>query len=370
MKKLLTFLLLAAGIASLFTCSSPSQKPVVRAENSGRNIVLLHPTVNNLKTFLYLTKNNVFTLPKDYGVIGVFHSKEKYDYSQSLDFIEKEKIGNFHFTEISAELNPENIYKENSGSPQFYEIFNNSQGAIFFGGPDMPPACYGEETNLLTEITDPHRHYLELSFLFHLLGGSQDTTSIAFLNERNDYTILGICLGMQSMNVATGGTMVQDIPTELFGVSNVEQVLSLEQNQQHRNYYTNLGTDNDLIWGNFHQVKFLKGSFLDSINGFSGNQPYVLSSHHQCIENLGLNLTPIAWSVDGRIVEAVKHTKFPNVIGVQFHPEPTFIYDSTIKFRRLPNESQGISYLQLYPNEKGENFHRAFWKYLGKLYQN
>ena len=336
---------------------------------SERNIVLLHPTANNLKTFLYLTENKIFPLPNDYGIIGVYHSKEEYDYKLSRELIKNKGIKNISLVEISSELNPQNIFTKNDCSQQFKEIFNNSAGAIFFGGPDMPPACYGEETSLLTVITDPHRHYLELSFLFHLLGGSQDTTTIAFLDERNDYSILGICLGMQSMNVATGGTMVQDIPSETFNLNTVEQVLLLEPNQQHRNYHTNFGIDNNLIWGSFHQVKFEKGSILDSLNGFANQNPYILSSHHQCIETLGLNIVPVAWSLDGKIIEAVKHSKFPNVIGVQFHPEPTFLYEANEKFSLQPNQAQKESYLNTYPGEKGELFHRAFWKYIGKIYQ-
>jgi hypothetical protein len=61
-------------------------------------------------------------------------------------------------------------------------------------------------------ITDPHRHYLELSFLFHLLGGFQDESFLPLLEERPEYPVLGICLGMQSMNVATGGDMIRIFP--------------------------------------------------------------------------------------------------------------------------------------------------------------
>lgn len=67
----------------------------------------------------------------------------------------------------------------------------------FFCGPDIPPAIYGEEQNPLTKVYDPYHHYFEASFIFHLLGGSQNRNYVALLNQKPNYLVHGICLGMK-----------------------------------------------------------------------------------------------------------------------------------------------------------------------------
>jgi putative glutamine amidotransferase len=93
---------------------------------------------------------------------------------------------------------------------------------IFFGGPDVPPSVYGEKTSLHTKITDPYRHYLEVTAVFQLLGGSQDEKYAPLLAERPDFAVLGICLGFQTMNIGTGGTLIQDIRQDLYGKTTFE----------------------------------------------------------------------------------------------------------------------------------------------------
>ncbi|MDX9846585.1 MAG: gamma-glutamyl-gamma-aminobutyrate hydrolase family protein [Tenuifilaceae bacterium] len=369
MRRFLVILLLVTVLAG---CWNNKRNMIIGNENLPTfqpAIVLMHPTVSNLKTFISLTEQGVFPFPNDAHVLGVYHAQGDYDYSQSVKFLEDLNNPRFALLPVSGDLKPDNLYKKNECSDVFSSIFRNSRGIIFFGGPDMPPATYKQQTNLLTSITDAHRHYLELSFLFHLLGGSQDEDYTPLLESSNEYAVLGICLGMQSMNVATGGTMVQDIPTEIYGLTTVEEVFALDENMQHRNYYTNLGVDPDLIWGHFHQVKFEKGSLFDSLNENSETLPYIWSSHHQALGRLGQGIIPIAWSEDGKIVEAICHGKYPNVLGVQFHPEVPAIYDADSKLKRRPFEQEQQSYIDLYPNGKGEDFHRAFWQMVGAWYK-
>src|SRR5690606_40614006 len=73
----------------------------------------------------------------------------------------------------------------------------------------IPPGVYGEE-NTLSVITDPQRHYFETTFLFQLLGGFWNEDFKPFLNEKPKYMVTGFCLGMQTMNVATGGTRSEE----------------------------------------------------------------------------------------------------------------------------------------------------------------
>ena len=232
------------------------------------------------------------------------------------------------------------------------------------GGPDLPPFCYGDETQLLTEITDVHRHYLELSLLFHMLGGDQNRAFEPFMKENPTLPLLGICLGMQSMNVATGGTMIQDIPKQLYGHETVEQVLKSEPETQHRNYHRNLGIDRQVRWNNFHSILIAESSVLDTINSFRTSFPNVWSSHHQCIDRLGEGFVPIAWSRDRKIIEGIQHQVYPNVIGLQFHPEPIAIYDSTKTIRIQPFDTIPTSFYEMFPDSTGIEFHKNLWKIL------
>lgn len=327
-----------------------------------KHIILMHPTVNNIKIFKYLVDNKIFPLPQSYKVLGVYHSLEEFNYTASDEYLKQEGITNIALIKIDATFTSENIFKNNSCTDTFKKLFEKSSGAIFFGGPDIPPSCYGEQTSLLTSITDPYRHYMELSFLYHMLGGSQDTTYIPLLKSKPNYPILGICLGMQSINVATGGTLYQDIPSELYNQKTIEEVMNTEQNQQHRNYQTNYSLDADVTYYFYHQIAIEKNSPLTSYVSSDTIHPYVWSSHHQCIKKLGLGIEIAAKSMDGKIVESITHSKYPNVLGVQFHPEKSELYKPNEKIKLTPLSPAKYSYLDLYSGDKGENFQRTIWK--------
>jgi len=360
---LLATLLLAA-------CSnSQNDSNSLASGKTTRQVIVMHPTVNNLKTLLYLTKNAIFPLPKDYRVVGVYDAREVYDYKKSQKFIEDEGLTNVSLLKVKSTISADSLYVTNSSTAIFTQLFNESRGVIFLGGPDMPPATYGDSTNLLTEVTDPYRHYLELSFMFHLLGGNQNATFKPLMAGRPDFRVLGICLGMQTMNVATGGTLYQDIPTELYGQTTVEQVLAADRNGQHRNYHTNLTADTALIWGSFHQIALAGGTKMKRISLALEAAPFVLSSHHQCVKQLGKGLMAAAWSMDGRVVEAIEHVRFPNVVGVQFHPEPSILYQPARKLQFESGKPAESSFIDLYPGDKGEAFHREFWGLMGEMYK-
>lgn len=352
----------------LLSCKPEVKKVFISVDDlndSLNTLIIMHPTVNNIKTVKYLIDNKILPVSDKIKIVGVYHNDEVYNYNESEKYILKHKIDNVQLLSTSFKLNLDIVYHKNSCSAFFEKIFKGSRAIIFFGGPDMPPACYGEPTSLLTEITDPNRHLMELSFLFHLLGGSQDPQFRPLLDQNSKFTILGICLGMQSINVASGGTLYQDIPSEIYGFSSVEAVVATETNRQHRNYYNNYAVDNNLVWGSFHQVNFTDELFQKIVN--ASINPYVLSSHHQCIKNVGQNITVAGLSMDGKVVEAIRHARFPNVIGVQFHPEPTFLYEKNEVIRFVPNQPSTVSYLDLYGGDAGEKFHREFWKYIGRL---
>ncbi|RLD90628.1 MAG: hypothetical protein DRJ13_17945 [Bacteroidetes bacterium] len=337
----------------------------VRAQDT---VLLFHPTANNLELFQKLMDDEIFQL-NGYHLLGVYHPGESYDYSKAEAYIDEHKASWFSLRKITGELGAENVFSENPASIQFREIFKCSRGALFMGGPDIPPVVYGEETHLLTQVTDPHRHYLELSYLFHLLGGSQDPQWKPLLEEDKDYLVNGICLGMQTMNVATGGTMIQDIPTELYGIWNAEEILALPHDQIHRNYmdYLNTKCEGPTSY-HFHRIILRKNSFFTRGIGIKKRtEPLVLSSHHQAIQTLGSGWQVAATSMDGKIIEAIQHIDYPNVTGIQFHPEKPGLFDPSI-IHPLGCDST-INFQKAIENSDSYLFHLAFWKYLDKKLQ-
>lgn len=334
-------------------------------------VLLFHPTAYNLEVVQNLLEEEVFLLD-GYHVLGVYHPGETYDYSKAEAYIKKnyrKKNALFSLREIQGELGPENIFMENPATEQFRELFNRSQGALFMGGPDIPPVCYGEKVHLLTSVTDPFRHYLELSYLFHLLGGTQNEAWTPYLEGNLNYVINGICLGMQTMHVATGGSMIQDIPTEMYGIWEAEDILTLPVDQMHRNYmdYLNTGCQDPTSY-HFHKIDLKTNGLLSSTLGFTAEtDPLVLSSHHQALATLGQGWEVLATSMDGRIIEAIHHTRYPQVLGIQFHPEKPGLFDPSIKH---PKTCDGtINFQEAIANSESYEFHLAFWRQLGLFLQ-
>ncbi len=323
------------------------------------HLILVHPTEYNLKLFTYLIDHKIVDID-NLKITGIYHKNEVYDYSESEDFLANNNYPYIDLKRIEADIAPGELYKENNCTPIFTELFDNSKGIFFLGGPDLPPAIYGEQMSLLTTMTDPYRHYFEASFLFHLLGGSQNNDFPALLESNPNYMVYAICLGMQTMNIATGGTMVQDIPNEIYDLKFVEDVLATDNNSQHRNYNNNLSIDTTLFSGNFHEIKInnqepLVGNYNENLN------PLIYSNHHQAVEKLGKNLTVLATSIDGKIIEAIGHNKYPNILGIQFHPEGTYLHDPDIKYRKNPNDELKAG-KQILIDYSSYDFHLEYWK--------
>lgn len=138
------------------------------------------------------------------------------------------------------------------------------------GGGDMEPWRYGQP-NTASRNLDPPRDALELDLLERFTALHKP--------------VLGICRGMQSINVFFGGTLFQDIPghTQMDGVDRT------------------------------HAVRAAPGVFA-ALDAASVN-----SAHHQAVARIGDGLRVEQWADDG-IIEAFRHTRLP-VWGVQWHPE-------------------------------------------------
>ncbi len=325
------------------------------SEPKGKNhILLLHPTRTNLDRYSYLLKNRIIPLPDSIIPVWVFSSNSTADYPSSF-----EEYPEFRFHRIQEDVHPDSLYTENVLTPLFEKLFRNSTGVIFNGGPDIPPSYYGKNTGPLTQIRDPGRHRMEISFLFHLLGSDHNELYTPLLEEEKDYLILGICLGMQTMNVATGGTLIQDIPSEIYKLEDIESILGSDPHTLHRNYRTNLFPEDGTPSYFPHPVSFSQEKWEWPMK-CPDSLTLVLSSHHQAIEKTGKGITPIGWSSDQKIIEVVKHNRYPCVMGFQFHPELPWIYNRS---ERLNYPGLGIITLtDFLAKSTSLNFHYDFWK--------
>lgn len=157
-------------------------------------------------------------------------------------------------------------------------------GVVLSGGDDPPPEAYGEKPHRLTRTISPRRHAFESALLK------------AWLKTRKP--LLGICRGCQQANVTCGGTLVQDIPS---------QVETKVVHQDSRR-------PGDVA----HYVRIEPGSRLAEI--FPGGKIRVNSSHHQAVRDVGRGLRVTARSADG-LIEAMEFTDGRFGLLVQWHPE-------------------------------------------------
>lgn len=129
----------------------------------------------------------------------------------------------------------------------------------------------------------------------------RDATDALLLQLAEDRSIplLCICYGLQALNVHRGGTLIQDITSQVDGAI---------QHQQDGFYVRHA-----------HTITISDGTLLSELAGSAS--AIVNSHHHQAIERLGANLTPIAWAPDGVIEAVVDETRDQWILGVQWHPE-------------------------------------------------
>jgi len=329
-------------------------------------IIILHPTVHNIETFIYLKENNLINID-NVKFLGVYYENEKYDYSQSIDFIKNDTAINYvSLYKVKGKIKQDDIFRTNLLTNIFDSLFLVSNGIIFTGGPDLQPSIYNSKTKLLTDITDPYRHYFEISFMYHLLGNNK-TDYKPLLEKNHDYVVWAICLGMQTMNVATGGSLVQDIPSEIYGMQYFEDIINKPQ-LMHKNYFNKLMPNDSVFGGVLHKIKATKSEdriySLLNIN----KMPYVLSWHHQAVKELSNNLEIIFTSVDGKVVEGVAHQRFKNVYGFQFHPEYSNLYKDDVLFKEF-SQSKAKSLKELLVERKSLKFHKDLWKYFSNMYK-
>lgn len=358
-------------------CAPPASSPTGSggpryfdtAEPAGDDIrlVILYPTSYPINALIKLREIGFFT-PERLTVIGLFHEQERTEYSQAAAMVREKGLDWIKFHQVGGDIHRGNLFQENPLTQEFRTIFSKSDGIIFFGGADIPPVLYGERTELLTAIRTPFRHFLELSLAFHLLGGKQDPGFPAMLAAAPDYPVLGICLGEQTLNVGAGGDMIQDIWSEVYGARFVEEVMDLPPENWHTNTHARLFPEQRLFGYFLHPIRLAPdGFFIRELQFRPEDTPRILSAHHQAVDTLGLGFEAAASSLDGKVVEAIHHRVYPNVLGIQFHPEFPILYDPGETFKITPDDPAPVSALSILEGHPPSlDFHRAIWRWFGE----
>lgn len=184
-------------------------------------------------------------------------------------------------------------------------------GIMIPGGVDMDPGTYGEAPHERLGRVDPARDRVELQL-----------TRWAIEDRK---PLLGLCRGLQVINVAAGGTLYQDLDAQLEGAIR-------------HDYFPTFGFDRDYV---SHDVAVAPASRLRSLVDI--DQLPVNSMHHQGVKRLGAGLVACARSADG-LIEAVESPNGHWMVGVQWHPEVFEADDPHTRdlFRGFVRASSGV----------------------------
>ncbi len=164
-------------------------------------------------------------------------------------------------------------------------VFGDCDGVVLAGGPDVDPARYGEALHPSCTLAGEARDLFELEIARRCL---QDAIPL-----------LAICRGMQVLNVAAGGSLIQDLPSQV----PVALPHAVEES------FTTVA----------HALEVRDGTRLAQAVA-NGMASHVNSRHHQAVKHIGRGLVATAHASDG-IVEAVEAEALPFCVGVQWHPE-------------------------------------------------
>jgi putative glutamine amidotransferase len=162
-------------------------------------------------------------------------------------------------------------------------LLDKIDALLLAGGADVDPGTYGAPRHSATGETWPERDRFEIA----MARGALD----------RGMPVLGVCRGMQLMNVALGGTLVQHLP----------EVLGSDGHRRTPG-----------VFGD-HGVRLAPGSLAARAAG--GEEVMVKSHHHQGVEELGEGLVASGWSADDDLVEAIELPGDRYALGVLWHPE-------------------------------------------------
>ena len=175
-------------------------------------------------------------------------------------------------------------------------------GLMLTGGGDVAPSRYGEAAHASVEEAEPGRDEFEIA----LIGAAR---------SRN-LPIFAICRGIQVLNVACGGTLVQDIPSQIAGA--LAHSLAVPQHEPYALAHE-VWVDKDSLL-----AKLMRDRLVDEALE-------VNSRHHQAVKAVAPGFTATATAPDG-VIEAIEDPAARFCLGVQWHPENFF---RTGEFRAL-----------------------------------
>ncbi len=167
-----------------------------------------------------------------------------------------------------------------SGEEILQRYVDELDGLVLVGGADIPPSAYGQKPHETVKVIPAQRYNFESRLISLWLAKGKP--------------ILGVCLGMQFTNVVAGGTLIQDIPSQV-GTKVVHRGNNV-----------------------YHWVEIEQDSFLAKILGT--DRVYVYSNHHQAVKDVGRDLKVVARSDDG-VIEALERVDAKFGLFVQWHPE-------------------------------------------------
>ena len=169
------------------------------------------------------------------------------------------------------------------------KVLAEVDGVLLTGGGDVDPVFYGEDRHPLTHDAEPGRDEFEID--------------LARRAMTEDVPLLAICRGAQVLNVAAGGTLVQDIPSAV--ATDLAHSVAEPKNLE------------------CHDISIEAGTLLSRVLGDRADAACscrVNSRHHQSVGRAGTGLVVAARAADG-VVEAIEKPGAPFCIGVQWHPE-------------------------------------------------
>jgi putative glutamine amidotransferase len=165
-------------------------------------------------------------------------------------------------------------------------------GLMLTGGNDLAPALYGEPADATVVDLDPRRDEFEIQLVAEA--------------RRRNLPILGICRGVQLLNVACGGSLVQDIPSQVPGA--LEHRFKVPE---HQSFFL------------AHELWLEPGTLLDRLMRerlSDADACEVNSRHHQAVKRVALGFRVSATAPDG-VIEAIEDPSAGFCLGVQWHPE-------------------------------------------------
>lgn len=171
------------------------------------------------------------------------------------------------------------------------QLYSICAGIVFAGGNDIDPQFYSEAPSPLLGETDSARDQQELQIWEWV--------------KEDDKPALGICRGMQLMNIGNGGTLYQDIPTEL------PEAIVHRVDPEH--------SQPDDYFQIMHKLRIKPESRLAAILGIT-DRVNTNAFHHQAVKELGKGLLPTAWTEDN-VIEGLEMPDKRFIVAVQSHPE-------------------------------------------------